>query len=436
MTIRERRSRSIDHHHRPRAADLATAVRPAMRTFPRSAATSAIRTTRALRQINRPRPAARRGVAQPHRRRPDHRHEPEHAGRRRWRDLYRISARQRHRGRRHAPASPNGSTRRRAATSRDAASPSAKDSSTRSRATTIVVALEQGHRRRSSGNASTRASATSRRSRSSTTAARLFIGTNDGDRGAALALDATTGDKLWHFWGAPGPGEFGNDTWEGDSWQEGGATPWIHPAIDPDLGTVYFTFGNVRAGSSQDGSTRGGDNLFANSIVALDLNTGAYKWHFQSIHHDIWDMDNVMAPVLVDARIRGRDRKLDRLRQQVRDVLHPRSPRRQRAARASTKCRCRKSRGRRHRPTQPFPRQGGWTENCVVDQPLGTSIPGNPNRAVPNYERGCLYAAHWDVPHPVDSRAWRRRRLESSFVQPEHRPRCTRASATSPRRTR
>ncbi len=226
---------------------------------------------------------------------------------------------------------------------------------------------------------------------------RLFIGTNDSDRGAALALDATTGDKLWHFWGAPGPGEFGNDTWEGDSWQEGGTSPWIHPAIDPDLGTVFFTFGNVRAGSSQDGSTRGGDNLFANSLVALDLKTGAYKWHFQSIHHDIWDMDNVMAPVLVDTRIRGRDRKLivfgsksgmyyflDRRDGSaplgIDEVPVPQEPRQKTSA------------------TQPFPRQGGWTENCVVDQPLGTSIPGNPNRAVPNYERGCLYAAHWDVP--------------------------------------
>ena len=226
---------------------------------------------------------------------------------------------------------------------------------------------------------------------------RLFIGTNDSDRGAALALDATTGDKLWHFWGAPGPGEFGNDTWEGDSWQEGGTSPWIHPAIDPDLGTVFFTFGNVRAGSSQDGSTRGGDNLFANSLVALDLETGAYKWHFQSIHHDIWDMDNVMAPVLLDARIRGRDRQLvvfgsksgmyyilDRRDGSaplgIDEVPVPQDPRQKTS------------------PTQPFPRQGGWTENCVVDEPLGTSIPGNPNRAVPNYERGCIYAAHWDVP--------------------------------------
>jgi PQQ-dependent dehydrogenase (methanol/ethanol family) len=226
---------------------------------------------------------------------------------------------------------------------------------------------------------------------------RLFIGTNDGPRGAALALDAATGDKLWHFWGAPGPGEFGNDTWEGDTWQEGGATPWIHPAVDPELKTVYFTFGNVRAGSSQNGSTRGGDNLFANSIVALDMDTGAYKWHFQSIHHDIWDMDNVMAPVIVDTKIRGRDRKLivygsksgmyyilDRRDGSaplgIDEVPVPQEPRQKTS------------------PTQPFPRQGAWTETCVVDQPLGTAVPGNPNRAVPNYERGCIYAAHWDVP--------------------------------------
>jgi len=225
----------------------------------------------------------------------------------------------------------------------------------------------------------------------------LFIGTNDGSRGAALAINATTGEKLWHFWGAAGPGEVGNDTWEGDTWQTGGATPWIHPAVDPELGLVYFTFGNVRAGSSQNGSTRGGDNLFANSIVALDMRTGAYRWHFQSIHHDIWDMDNVMAPVLADVKIRGRERKvviygsksgmyyiLDRRDGSaplgIDEVPVPQEPQQKTSA------------------TQPFPRQGGWTENCIVDQPLGTSVPGNPNRAVPNYERGCLYAAHWDTP--------------------------------------
>ena len=226
----------------------------------------------------------------------------------------------------------------------------------------------------------------------------LFCGTNDGPRGAALALDARNGDVLWHFWGTPGPGEFGNDTWEGDSWMEGGATPWIHPAVDPELGLTYWTFGNARgSNSSQDGSARGGQNLFANSLVALDMRTGAYRWHFQSIHHDIWDMDNVMAPVLADVRIRGRERKvvvygsksgmffiLDRtdgtapLGIVERPV--PQEPR------------------QKTWPTQPFPVQGGWTEQRVVDQPLGTSVPGDPNRAVPNYVQGALYDPHWDMP--------------------------------------
>jgi PQQ-dependent dehydrogenase (methanol/ethanol family) len=226
----------------------------------------------------------------------------------------------------------------------------------------------------------------------------LFCGTNDGPRGAALALDARNGDLLWHFWGTPGPGEFGNTSWEGDSWMEGGATPWIHPAVDPELGLTYWTFGNARgSNSSQDGSARGGQNLFANSLVALDMRTGAYRWHFQSVHHDIWDMDNVMAPVLADVRIRGRKRKvvvygsktgmffvLDRtdgtapLGIVERPV--PQEPR------------------QKTWPTQPFPVQGGWTEQRVVDQPLGTSIPGDPNRAVPNYVRGALYDPHWDVP--------------------------------------
>jgi PQQ-dependent dehydrogenase (methanol/ethanol family) len=227
---------------------------------------------------------------------------------------------------------------------------------------------------------------------------RLYCGTHDGDRGAGLALDATKGDVVWHFWGAPGPGEIGNDTWEGESWQTGGATPWLHPAIDPELGLVYWAFGNARGSrSSQDGSERAGLNLFSSSIVAIDLETGAYRWHFQSIHHGIWDMDNTMAPVLADVRIRGRVRKvvvygskcgmyyiLDR-----RDGSAPlgidERPVPQDARQKTW-------------PTQPFPRQGAWTETTVVDQPLGTAIPGNPNRAVPNYVRGSLYDPHWDIP--------------------------------------
>lgn len=225
---------------------------------------------------------------------------------------------------------------------------------------------------------------------------KLFIGSHDGPRGAVLTLDASNGDLLWHFWGAPGEGEMGNETWEGESWMEGGATAWLHPAIDPELNMVYWTFGNARGNNgAQDGSDRGGQNLFANSIVALDIDTGEYRWHFQSVHHDIWDMDNVMAPVLIDAEIEGELRKLvvygsktgmhyilDRtdgsapLGIEERPV--PQEPRQQTW------------------PTQPYPLQGGFVESCVVEQPLGTEIPGDPNRAVPNFVAGCLFDPHWD----------------------------------------
>lgn len=226
----------------------------------------------------------------------------------------------------------------------------------------------------------------------------LYLGTHDSARAAALAVDATSGRVVWSFWGAPGPGEIGNDTWEGDSWQTGGATPWMHPAIDPELGLVYWAFGNARgSNSSQDGSRRGGQNLFSSSLVAVDLETGQYRWHFQSIHHGIWDMDNVMAPVLADVEIHGRPRKiviygsksgmyfiLDRRDGSaplgIDEVPVPQEPR------------------QKTWPTQPFPRQGGWIEQALVDQPLGTAIPGDPNRAVPNYVHGSLYTPHWDTP--------------------------------------
>jgi PQQ-dependent dehydrogenase (methanol/ethanol family) len=215
----------------------------------------------------------------------------------------------------------------------------------------------------------------------------LYLGTNDGTRGAALAVDAGTGDLKWYFFGIPGPGEFGYDTWGGGP--QSGATPWIHPAVDPELNLVYWTFGNARGGSSQDGSQRPGQNLFANSIVATDAKTGAYKWHFQSVHHDIWDMDNVNAPVLADVTVKGKPRKaviygsktamwyiLDRTDGTpligIDEKPVPQD------ARQNTW------------PTQPYPRGDAWMPLCVTDS--------GPARAVPNFKRGCLYSAHWDEP--------------------------------------
>src|ERR1051326_4202038 len=138
----------------------------------------------------------------------------------------------------------------------------------------------------------------------------IYFGTADAARGTGYALRAATGEIAWQFWGPPGTGEFGNDTWGGDQWKSGGAAPWMSPAIDPKLGLLYWTFGNARGGAPTDGSGRPGTNLFANSLVAINLKTGKRVWHFQSVHHDIWDMDNVMAPVLADITVKGKLRHI------------------------------------------------------------------------------------------------------------------------------
>ncbi|HSC15525.1 MAG TPA: c-type cytochrome, partial [Gammaproteobacteria bacterium] len=107
----------------------------------------------------------------------------------------------------------------------------------------------------------------------------------------------------------PGPGEFGHDTWPADStaWQFGGAPVWQTPAVDPELDLVYFSTGNP--GPDLHGGVRPGDNLFSVSIVAVDAHTGKYRWHFQQVHHDIWDYDSPNPVVLFDAPVNGRMRK-------------------------------------------------------------------------------------------------------------------------------
>lgn len=139
----------------------------------------------------------------------------------------------------------------------------------------------------------------------------VYIGVGGGEggvRGQFGAYDGKTGKEVWKFWTLPGPGERGHETWEGNSWRYGGGPVWTHPAIDPELRMVYVPIGN--ASPDNDGTERGGDNLFTVSIVALDLKSGAYKWHFQEVHHDIWDYDNAVSPVLADIRYQGRTRKV------------------------------------------------------------------------------------------------------------------------------
>jgi len=136
-----------------------------------------------------------------------------------------------------------------------------------------------------------------------------FAGGDRATRGRIKAFDARTGALEWTFYTIPGPGELGHDTWpqDNDSWQYGGAAIWQTPAVDPELGMLYFSTGNP--GPDLNGAVRPGDNLFSVSIVALDARTGKYRWHFQQIHHDLWDYDSPNPVVLFDAEYDGRMRK-------------------------------------------------------------------------------------------------------------------------------
>jgi len=131
----------------------------------------------------------------------------------------------------------------------------------------------------------------------------VITGVSGGEfsiRGRVQAYDADSGKERWRFYTIPGPGETGHDTWpqNNDSWQHGGAPVWQTPAVDPELGLLYFSTGN--ASPDLNGAERAGDNLFASSIVALEAKTGKLRWHFQQVHHDIWDYDGPSPVVLFD----------------------------------------------------------------------------------------------------------------------------------------
>ena len=129
-----------------------------------------------------------------------------------------------------------------------------------------------------------------------------------GIRGFLDAYDAETGKRAWRFYTVPGPGEPGNETWEGDSWKRGGAPTWLSGSFDPELNLIYWGTGNPSP--AWDGSVREGDNLYSSAVIALNADTGKLKWHFQFTPHDTHDWDAVQIPVLVDAEFRGRERKL------------------------------------------------------------------------------------------------------------------------------
>ena len=139
---------------------------------------------------------------------------------------------------------------------------------------------------------------------------KVILGTAGGEygvRGFIAAFDAKSGREVWRFHTIAGPGEKGSETWAADSWKTGGGSIWVTGTYDADLNLTYWGVGNP--GPDWNGDVRLGDNLYSDSVVALDADTGALKWHFQFTPHDVYDYDSVQVPVLADIQWQGKPRK-------------------------------------------------------------------------------------------------------------------------------
>jgi len=140
---------------------------------------------------------------------------------------------------------------------------------------------------------------------------KVIVGVAGGEfanRGFIDAYDPQTGQRLWRFYTIPAPGEPGNDTWSGNSWMTGGAGVWNIGAYDPETNLTFWGTGNPAP--DWDGRSRLGDNLYSNSVVALDADTGKLKWHYQFTPHDELDYDSTQVPVLADIQWQGQPRKV------------------------------------------------------------------------------------------------------------------------------
>jgi alcohol dehydrogenase (cytochrome c) len=140
---------------------------------------------------------------------------------------------------------------------------------------------------------------------------KVLVGTSGGDdgvRGFISAFDAETGKLAWQFWTIPAPGERGSESWPGDSYIHGGGTTWMPGTFDSESNTIYW--GTSNPAPDFDGSTRPGDDLYTDCVLALDADTGKLKWHFQFTPHDLYDCDATETPVLIDAEYQGAPHKL------------------------------------------------------------------------------------------------------------------------------
>ena len=140
---------------------------------------------------------------------------------------------------------------------------------------------------------------------------KVIVGVGGGEfgiRGFVAAFDPKTGKELWRFYTIPGPGEPGFESWNGDAWKTGGAPVWNAPSFDPTLNLLYFGTGNP--GPDWNPAQRPGDNLYSDSVLALDPDTGKLKWHFQFTPNDGYDYDSTQVPVLADMDWNGKPTKV------------------------------------------------------------------------------------------------------------------------------
>ena len=151
--------------------------------------------------------------------------------------------------------------------------------------------------------------------------------------GDILAYDGRTGKHLWKFHVIPRPGEVGHEPWETDAWRApGGAPSWAPLAADPERGLVFIPTNSA----TQDmyGGFRPGNNLFAASLIALDVKTGKRLWHYQMVHHDVWNYDTSTAPIVMDVNVNGR--RIPGVFQATKQAIPPRSTCRASAASRAT----------------------------------------------------------------------------------------------------
>jgi alcohol dehydrogenase (cytochrome c) len=133
-------------------------------------------------------------------------------------------------------------------------------------------------------------------------------GGEEGARGFLAAFDLSTHQEVWRFWTVPAPGEPGSETWQGSDIAHGGAVAWFTGVYDAETDTLFWQAGNP--GPDYNGDERGGDDLYSDCILALDVKTGKLKWYYQTTPHDLWDWDTTETPLVIDANWQGQPRKL------------------------------------------------------------------------------------------------------------------------------